>query len=499
MPAGTEAGLAATAAVSAAPARSPVAARAAGAVTPPARIIPATTATAASPTAIRMRHLLPRPDEVTRILSVRPPSGCGLRLNFLPSGCVLRLETVSVTPFAWRAPARGVSLHWIPERDTMVGMDSWCPSCGYSVEPGTRFCGGCGQQIAAQDGASAAQSSTVTMQSPPAPFPGYAAPAALPAPAAPLSAPPPPAGSPSPWPPPPTGAPVQPPAPGQQPGAGPSPISDTLEQMLRPQGLFQNRLPPPVDWQQNYPPPGAVPPGGQFPPGAPYQPGGQFPPPPGNQYPATGAFQQTAAPPAWPQAPTGAMPATGAPGQPAGPGQPGFPGGGQWPQGGAYQGPYAGAQFGQEQFPQGQFGPGTQFGPDGMPAGGASGGGLLGKLPFKRPLIPLAVGGGVIVVVVAALLLSSQGGGGTSTNHGGTGTAAGGGATPTASTSTGTTALTQQQAAPSLAGLLAQSGTDHADVNAAVTNVEGCKGLAADAKTFNKAAANRRTLLSKLA
>ena len=48
-------------------------------------------------------------------------------------------------------------------------------------------------------------------------------------------------------------------------------------------------------------------------------------------------------------------------------------------------------------------------------------------------------------------------------------------------------------------GLLAQSGTDHADVNAAVTNVEGCKGLAADAKTFNKAAANRRTLLSKLA
>src|SRR6185437_4200429 len=131
-------------------------------------------------------------------------------------------------------------------------------------EPGTRFCGGCGQQIAAQDGASATPSSTVTMQSPPALFPGYTAPAALP---------------------PPTGAPVQPPAPGQQPVAGPSPISDTLEQMLRPQGLFQNRLPPPVDWPQSYPqPPGAVPPGGQFPPGAPYQQGGQFPPPPGNQY-----------------------------------------------------------------------------------------------------------------------------------------------------------------------------------------------------------------------
>ncbi len=141
----------------------------------------------------------------------------------------------------------------------MVGMDSWCPSCGYSVDPGTRFCGGCGQQLAAEDGASAAQSSTVTVQSPPAPFPGHAAPACpgspprrlrcrRPRPAAPcrgrLRRP---------------GAPAQPPAPGQ-PGAQP-PFSDTLEQMLRPQGLFQHRLPPPVDWQQGYPPaPGAYPP-----------------------------------------------------------------------------------------------------------------------------------------------------------------------------------------------------------------------------------------------
>ncbi len=297
---------------------------------------------------------------------------------------------------------------------------------------------------------------------------------------------------------------MQPPAPGQQqPGAGPSPLSDTLEHMLRPQGLFQNRLPPPVDLQQNYPqPPGAVPPGGQFPPGAPYQQGGPFPPPPGNQYPATSAFQQTAAPPSWPQGPTGAMPAAGAPGQPAGPGQPGFPPGGQWPPGGAYRGPYAGgpyagAQFGQEQFPQGQFGPGPQFGPDGTPAGGAGGSGLLSKLPFKSPLILLVAGGGVVVVVIAALVLSSQGGG-TSANNAGNGTAAGSGATPTASTSTGTADLTQQRAATSLAGLLAQSGADHSDVNAAVTNVERCKSLAADAKTFNKAAANRRILLSKL-
>jgi hypothetical protein len=289
---------------------------------------------------------------------------------------------------------------------------------------------------------------------------------------------------------------VQPPAPGQQPGAGPSPISDTLEQMLRPQGLFQHRLPPPVDWQQSYPQaPGAVPPGGQYPQGTPYQQGGPFPPPPGNQYPATGAFQQPAAPPSWPQAPTGSMPATGAPAQP------GYPAGGQYPQGGAYQGPYGngqfgGAQFGQEQFPPGQFGPGVQYGPDGTPAGGAPASrGLLSRLPFKRPLIPVAVGAGVVVIVIAAIALSSHGGSSPGTAGGG----AAAGATPTASSSTGTTALTQRQAATSLSGLLAQSGTDHSDVNAAVTNVEGCKGLAADARTFSKAAANRGTLLAKLA
>jgi hypothetical protein len=58
--------------------------------------------------------------------------------------------------------------------------------------------------------------------------------------------------------------------------------------------------------------------------------------------------------------------------------------------------------------------------------------------------------------------------------------------------------MTQQQAASALSGLLSQSGTDHSDVNAAVTSVTECKGLAADARTLNKAAANRRTLLAKL-
>jgi hypothetical protein len=383
----------------------------------------------------------------------------------------------------------------------MVGSDIWCPSCGYSVDPGTRFCGGCGQQLAAGDGAPAGQPSTVTVQAPPAPFAGYPAPQA---PAVPMSAPvpPPPAGGPLPWAPPPTGAPVQPPPPGQ-PGAPQPPFSDTIEQMLRPQGIFQHKLPPPVEWPQPYPPGGPAqpgyPPAGQNPQVSPYQQGGPYPPP-GGQYPLTGGFQQAGPPQPWPQAPTGVIPAAA----PPGPGQPGGPAGGQWPQAGAYPGPYgngqyAGAQpgqapFGQEQFPPGQFGPGVQYGPDGTPADGSRGPGPLGKLPFKRPLIPLAVGGGVIVVVIAALVLSSQGGSSPGTGGGGAATA-----TPAASTSAGAAALTQQQAATALAGLLAQSGTDHADVNAAVTSVEGCKSLAADAKTFDKAAANRRTLLSKLA
>ena len=108
--------------------------------------------------------------------------------------------------------------------------------------------------------------------------------------------------------------------------------------------------------------------------------------------------------------------------------------------------------------------------------------------------MPLAVGGGLAVIVVAALVLSMHGG--SSANNAGSGPPGG---TPTASASA-TSALTQQQAATALSGLLAQSGKDHADVNAAVSNVEACgKGLAHDAQVFTTAAGNRRTLLTKLA
>jgi hypothetical protein len=132
-------------------------------------------------------------------------------------------------------------------------------------------------------------------------------------------------------------------------------------------------------------------------------------------------------------------------------------------------------------------------------AGGAPGGpGWRGKLPFggKGPLIP-AVAVAAVVVAVGAIVLSTQGGGGSPTAASSSGAASG--ATSTASASApGAPAQTQRQAAGALSGLLSQSGTDHAAVNTAVTNVEGCKGLPGDEQTFNKAAQNRRTLLAKL-
>ena len=108
--------------------------------------------------------------------------------------------------------------------------------------------------------------------------------------------------------------------------------------------------------------------------------------------------------------------------------------------------------------------------------------------------MPVTVGGGLAVIVVAALLLSMHGG--SSSNNAGVGTPGG---TPTASAG-GTSALTQQQAATALSGLLAQSGKDHAAVNAAVSNVEACgQGLSHDAQVFSTAAGNRGALLAKLA
>jgi hypothetical protein len=69
------------------------------------------------------------------------------------------------------------------------------------------------------------------------------------------------------------------------------------------------------------------------------------------------------------------------------------------------------------------------------------------------------------------------------------------GATPSASSQEA-----RRQAAVQLAGLLAQSVTDRADVTGAAEDVRGCgPSLHQDARTFTRAASSRQQLLSRLA
>ena len=392
--------------------------------------------------------------------------------------------------------------------------------------------------------------------------------------------PPPPAGSRSAWPPPPSG--------GQQSGppqAGDSQLSDTMERMLRPQGLFARPQPKQYDWNSEWTPgaatastgptpvTGAAPPAGPPPPGpAPtgsnpgmMPPGGApqwgqppTPPPPGSPY-QTGTVGQAggSTPPLG--YPAGGAPTTtdqyglgpgrgqyqpGADGQeqygPGGqfgagqlppgqlpPGQvpPGQYGSGQYGQatypqagyGSAQFGPgqlapgqygvdqYGATQVGQAPYPGGQYGPpgqygqyGGQFGPDGSPAPGEKRRLAFGKITLPRSPLIMAIAAAAVVAVVAIAVILSVGGG---SNPSGNSAATGDGATPTATSSaTSGQSLTERQAAAQLAGLLAQSGTDHAAVTDAVLNVEACgKNLGADAQTFSKSAANRNTLLTKLA
>ena len=289
-------------------------------------------------------------------------------------------------------------------------------------------------------------------------------------------------------------------------------MSDTVDRMLRPQGLFHSVQPSPADWQPPAPAPGGYPDGGRYPAtggfqqAGPYPPGAQYP---GAQYPGGGYPPPPAGPPqAWPGVPLGGAPPPGAPAGYPGP----YPNGQQPPQPGAPQpgaqypgGQYPNGQYAGGQYPNGQYGPGVQFAPDGtpLPAGpggptdGAGGPGLLDRLRARRPkgpLIPAAVAAVVVLIVATVLLLSTQSNPPPTTAGSGTPSAA----APSTGAPSGPS-LTQQQAASSLSALLAQSGTDHSDVNAAVTHVEACKRLPADARTFNKAAANRRTLLTKLA
>ncbi|MGD0702947.1 MAG: hypothetical protein ABSA02_24070 [Trebonia sp.] len=301
--------------------------------------------------------------------------------------------------------------------------------------------------------------------------------------------------------------------------------------MLRPQGLFQS------PWQQPWATPpvnGGMPAGGPTPPppaGGPYQGGGQYPA--GNQQQPfqTEAPAQpgTGYPGGGPATPPGQYP----PGQyppgpyPPGPYQPGIGGQGQYAPGQQGPGQYApgqftqglapvgqygpGGQYGTEQFSQGaqyapgqysgdqyatgQYGPGGQYGPDGTPIADQKRPLTFGKITLPRsPLVPAVVIAALVVIVVTAVWLSASGGSGSSP-----GTAAGGTTPTAASSATASTNGEQLQAATSLSGLLAQSGTDRNGVIDAVTNVQRCgSDLGQDAQIFRKDAANRRTLLAKL-
>ena len=281
--------------------------------------------------------------------------------------------------------------------------------------------------------------------------------------------PPPPGSQPPPGMPPPGMPPV-----GQPPGGE---LSDT-QRMLQPQGLFSGQRPvQPQPWpgsggsaslfapplppdagardglsstlphgMQPVPPGGEYPPGGQYPPGPPYPPGGQYPPgppyPPGGQYP----------------------PGTYAPGN-------------EYPPGGGYP-------------PGGPYPPGTYFDPGGSPRTG--GGRPWSRLPSGPTPVIIAV---VLVLVLAGVVIAVLHGG---SGSGGATAGSTTGATPT--TNASTSAQAEQQAATQLAGLLPQSGADRGAVIDADVDVQNCgKNLAQDESTFAKSAANRQSLLSRLA
>jgi hypothetical protein len=407
--------------------------------------------------------------------------------------------------------------------------------------------------------------------------------------------PPPPADSRSSWPPPPPPNSQQP---GQSPPRDPN-LSDTMERMLRPQGLFQRPQPKQYDWNSQWTPGAAtastgptpvtgagasttdsnpgLPPGGgapqwgqtpnsgqypgaagQYPPGAAYQTGampsagGPTPPPPG--YPAGGPPTTVDRfGPGQGQYGPGGQFGGGQPGQGTYAGQPAPPQNGQaQPPPGQYggqqygqttfaQGQYGATQFGPGQVPPGQYGvdqygatqvaqpyqdgqygpgaaggpygpggpggpygtpgqygPGGQFGPDGTPVAEQKRPLTFGKITLPRSPLILGIAGAALVAIIAIAVISLSGSPSTSS---GTPAAAGGGATPKATSSAASgQSLTERQAAAQLAGLLKQSGSDHAAVTDAVLNVQGCgKNLGADAQTFSSSAQNRDSLLAKLA
>jgi hypothetical protein len=173
---------------------------------------------------------------------------------------------------------------------------------------------------------------------------------------------------------------------------------------------------------------------------------------------------------------------------------------GQYGPGAVAGGPYGPGGPGGPYGMPGQYGPGGpgQFGPDGLPVAEQKRPLTFGRITLPRSPLILGIAGAALVAIIAIAVISLSG---SPSTPSGTPTAAGGGATPKATSSASSgQSLTERQAAAQLAGLLKQSGSDHAAVTDAVLNVESCgKNLGADAQTFSNSAQNRETLLAKLA
>jgi hypothetical protein len=158
--------------------------------------------------------------------------------------------------------------------------------------------------------------------------------------------------------------------------------------------------------------------------------------------------------------------------------------------------PYAGTQQYDPQRGTQPFGAGPH-GPDQYPDPGAGRRpGLLGTLRSRGPLIPALAIGAAAVIAVVALVLANSSSGSPGATAATSGTLGPGSASSSAQGGSGTA---ERTAAVALNKLLSQSGKYRAEVNTALGNVSACKSLRASRDDFGASAANRRSLLAKLA
>ena len=117
---------------------------------------------------------------------------------------------------------------------------------------------------------------------------------------------------------------------------------------------------------------------------------------------------------------------------------------------------------------------------------GGAAGAVVALHPFSHPKETLAGAASTLTPSTSATAASSP--------------SASSSGSPRASASAAATSVTEQQAATSVAGMLAQSGSDRTAIVSAVSDVNDCgPGLASDPKIFEQAASSRQSLLASLA